>query len=122
MGRNARTLLVVAAVAETATGLALLALPSMVVRLLFGAETADVGSVVSRLTGISLIALGLACWPGRDAGSLAPLMGMLTYSLLAALYLGYLGIVGEWDGILLWPAVGVHAVLSALLACAWIRK
>jgi hypothetical protein len=47
---------------------------------------------------------------------------MLTYSLLAALYLGYLGIVGEWVGILLWPAVGVHAVLSALLAWAWIRE
>jgi hypothetical protein len=121
MGRNVRTLLVVAAVAETATGLVLLALPSMVVRLLFGAETADAGSVVSRLTGISLIALGLACWPGRD-GSLAALLGMLTYSLLAALYLGYLGIVGEWVGILLWPTVGVHAVLSALLAWAWIRK
>jgi hypothetical protein len=122
MGRNARTLLVVAAVAETATGLALLVLPSTVVRLLFGAETADVGSIVSRIAGISLIALGLACWPGRDAGSLAPLMGMLTYSLLAALYLGYLGIVGEWVGILLWPAVGVHAVLSALLAWAWVRR
>jgi hypothetical protein len=122
MGRNVRTLLVVAAVAETVTGLALLVLPSMVVRLLFGAETAGMGSIVSRIAGISLIALGLACWPGRDAGSLAPLMGMLTYSLLAALYLGYLGIVGEWVGILLWPAVGVHAVLSALLACAWIRK
>jgi hypothetical protein len=122
MGRNARTLLAVAAVAETATGLALLVLPSMVVRLLFGAETAGMGSVVSRIAGISLIALGLACWPGRDAGSLAPLLGMLTYSLLAALYLGHLGIVGEWVGILLWPAVGVHAVLSALLAWAWIRK
>ncbi|MGH8635416.1 MAG: hypothetical protein ACRET7_14960 [Burkholderiales bacterium] len=117
-----RKLLVVAAVVEVATGLVLLALPSMVVRLLFGAETAGVGSVVSRIAGISLIALGLACWPGRDAGRLAALMGMLTYSLFAALYLGYLGIVGEWVGILLWPAVGVHAVLLALLAWAWIRK
>lgn len=122
MGRNVRTLLVVAAVAETATGLALLVLPSMVIRLLFGAETAGMGSIVGRVAGISLIALGVACWPGRDAGSRAPLRGMLTYNLLAALYLGYLGIVGEWVGILLWPAVGVHAVLSALLAWAWVRK
>jgi hypothetical protein len=122
MGRNARTLLVVAAVAETTTGLALLVLPSTVVRLLFGAETAGMGSIVSRIAGISLIALGLACWPGREAGGLAPLMGMLTYSLLAALYLAYLGIVGEWVGILLWPAVGLHAVLSALLARAWMRE
>ena len=117
-----KILLAVAAAGEAATGLALLAVPLIVVRLLFGAEIAGAGTVMSRIGGISLIALGLACWPGRDAGSLAPLMGMLTYSLLAALYLGYLGIVGEWVGILLWPAVGVHAVLSALLAWAWIRK
>jgi hypothetical protein len=114
--------LAVAAVAEAAAGLALLLFPAMVVRLLLGAEIVGVGIAVSRVAGISLIALGLACWPGRNAGSFAAHLGMLTYSTLAALYLGYLGIVGEWVGILLWPAVGIHVVLSALLAWEWIRK
>lgn len=116
-----RKLLALAAAGEAATGLALLVYPLLVVQLLFGTEIAGVGIVTSRVAGIALIALGLACWPGRDAGGSAALLGMLTYSLFAALYLGYLGIVGEWVGILLWPAVGVHAILSALLAWPWIK-
>ncbi len=102
---------------EAATGLVLLVYPPIVVRLLFGAEIAAAGMVMSRIAGISLIALGLACWPVGKTGSRADraLQAMLSYSLLATLYLGYLGIVGEWVGILLWPAVGVHAVLTILL-------
>ena len=68
------------------------------------------------MLGIALIALGVACWPGRTA-----LCGMLTYSVLATLYLGYLGIRGEWVGPLLWPAVVLHAVLTILLAGARCR-
>ena len=60
------TLLAVAAVGEAATGLALLVYPPIVVRLLFGAEIAGAGVVMSRIAGISLLALG--AWPaGRAA-------------------------------------------------------
>jgi hypothetical protein len=41
---------------------------------------------------------------------------MLMYNLPAALYLLFLGISGEWVGILLWPAVVVHVALTTLLA------
>lgn len=44
---------------------------------------------------------------------------MLGYSILATFFLGYLGIVGDWAGLLLWPAVAVHALLTILLAQAW---
>ncbi len=119
-----RKLLAVAAAGEAATGLVLLVYPPIVVRLLFGAEIAGAGVVMSRIAGMSLVALGLACWPGRDAGSHADraLQGMLSYSLLATLYLGYLGAVREWVGILLWPAVTAHAVLTFLLARAWFKE
>ena len=119
MGRNVRTLLVVAAVAETVTGLALLVLPSMVVRLLFGAETAGMGSIVSRVAGISLIALGVACWPSGVARQ--ALYAMLIYNLLVALFLVFLGLGGKWIGILLWPAAAAHAVLTILLARVWLN-
>jgi len=109
-------LLLLAAVSEAATGLALLIVPSLVGRLLLGQELAGVAIPVARVFGIALIALGIACWPGRTA-----LCGMLTYSALATLYLGYLGIRGEWVGPLLWPAVVLHAVLTFLLAGAWRR-
>jgi hypothetical protein len=69
------------------------------------------------VTGIALVALGIACWPGRPA-----LCGMLTYSVLATLYLLYLAIRGQWVGPLLWPAVAAHAVLTILLARAWLMS
>jgi hypothetical protein len=77
-----KKLLAVAVAGEAATGLALVIYPALVVRLLFGAEISGAGAVMSRIAGISLIALGLACLPNRDAVSLTPsLSGMLSYSL-----------------------------------------
>ena len=64
---------------------------------------------MARVAGLALIALGVACWPGP------PLTGMLTYNVLITLYLGYLGIAGGLNGIFLWPAVVLHAILTALL-------
>ena len=115
-----KKLLAIAAVGEAGTGLVLLVYPPIVVRLLFAAEIAGAGVVMSRIAGISLIALGIACWPGRGANW--ALCGMLTYSLLVTLYLIYLGVGGEWTGKLFWPAVAVHAVLTILLARAWFNE
>ncbi len=52
----------------------------------------------------------MACWPGT------PLLGMLIYSAAVAPYLGYLGLSGAASGLLLWPAVVLHLILSVLLA------
>jgi hypothetical protein len=112
-------LLAVAAAGEAVTGLALLAYPSIVVRLFLGAEIAAAGTVVGRLAGIALIALGIACWPG--SGVSRALCGMLTYSALATAYLACLAVRGEWTGPLLWPAVVLHAFLTVLLARLWFR-
>src|SRR5436190_19151102 len=102
-----KKVLTVAAVAEVATGMALLIVPSLVGRLLFGAEFTGVATPAARVTGIALIALGVGCWPGSTA-----FCGMLTYIALATLYLLYLGIRGQWVGSLLWLAVVVHAILT----------
>jgi hypothetical protein len=109
-----KKVLTVAAVAEAATGLALIIVPSLVGRLLLGAELTGVSIPVARLTGIALIALGVACLPSCTA-----LCGMLTYNALATLYLLYLAIRGEWTGPLLWPAVVLHTILTLLLVVAW---
>jgi hypothetical protein len=105
--------LAVAAVSEAATGMALLIVPSLVGQLLLGAELTGIAVTVARVAGIALIALGVACWPGT------PLIGMLTYSAAVTLYLAYVGFAGGLGGILLWPAVVGHAVLTLLLAWAW---
>jgi hypothetical protein len=104
-----KRVLILAAVSEIATGVALLIVPSLVGRLLLGEELAGVAIPVARVTGIALIGLGVACWPGP------PLVGMLTYSAAVTLYLAYLGFAGGLTGILLWPAVVLHVILTALL-------
>lgn len=114
-----RTLLAIAAAAETATGLVLVVYPPIAVQLLFGAEIAGAGVLASRVAGISLIALGIACWP-RGVATQA-LHGMLIYDLLVTLYFAYLGLGGEWVGVLLWPVAAAHAVLTILLARAWLN-
>jgi hypothetical protein len=111
-----KTFLILAAVAEAATGLALLVVPALVGRLLLGAELTGVSIPVARVAGIALIALSIACLPGLA------LLGMLIYGAAVMLYLAYLGIGGEWAGPLLWPAVVLHAVLTLLLAIAWFRS
>lgn len=110
-------LLAVASVGEAVTGLVLLVYPPIVIRLLFGADIAGAGIVMSRIAGIALIALGIACWPGGTAPC-----GLLSYSALATLYLLYLGIRGEWVGPLLWPAVVLHAVMAIFLGRAWLMS
>jgi hypothetical protein len=109
-----KNVLIFAAVGEAATGLALLIVPSLVGQTLLGEELTGVAIPVARVAGIVLIALGIACWPGP------PLVGMLTYSTLVTLYLAYLGFAGGLTGVLLWPAVALHVVLSILLGRAWL--
>ena len=110
-----KKVLALAAAAEAGLGLVLLVYPPIVVRLLLGADIAGAGIVVSRVAGIALIALGVACWPGP------PRVGMLIYSAAVTLYLAYVGFVGGLSGILLWPAVALHVILTALLARALLR-
>jgi hypothetical protein len=110
-----KKMLALAAVGEAAFGLLLLVYPPIVVRLLFDAQIAGAGTVMSRVAGIALIALGVACWPGP------PLVGMFTYSAAVTLYLAYVGFAGGFTGIFLWPAVVLHVVLATLLIRASTR-
>jgi hypothetical protein len=105
--------LVFAAVGEAATGAALLIAPSLVGQLLLGAALTGIAATMARVAGIALIALGVGCWPGPA------LTGMLTYSAGVTLYLAYVGFLGEFVGGLLWPAVALHLVLTALLVRMW---
>ena len=110
-----KSVLTFAAFAEAATGLALLIVPSFVGQALFGQELIGIALPVARVAGIALIGLGVACWPGPA------LIGMLTYNAGVALYLSLVGITGDSTGALLWPVVGLHAILTALLSWAYAR-
>jgi hypothetical protein len=119
---NTRTrILAFGAVVEAGTGLALAIDPTIVVTLLLGGELSGVATLLGRCFGIALLSLGLACWPGRPgaASTMPAFRGVLLYNVLIALYLAYLGTVGHLWGLLLWPAVALHAVVALLLI--WTR-
>ena len=107
-----KRVLTLAAVVEIATGLALVLAPSLVGQVLLGEELAGVAITVARVAGIALIAFGIVCLPGT------PMLGMLTYSTAVALYLAYLGVNGTSTGVLLWPAVALHLIITILLTRA----
>jgi hypothetical protein len=114
-----QSLLVFAAIVEVATGVALILLPSSAGQLLLGTEISSAAVVFARLAGIGLFSLGLACWPGKQATRTGQL-AILTYNLLILLFLLYVGVRSEQVGVLLWPAVALHAVLSVLLVYDWL--
>jgi hypothetical protein len=51
----------------------------------------------------------------KEDGRSSVLTALLTYNLLVTIYLISLGIGGELVGILLWPAIALHALLTGLL-------
>ena len=112
-----RTLLILFAIAEGATGLGLVVAPSMLFVLLF--ETRQVASeapLIGRICGAALLALAAASWGARDTedkqGTLGLLVGVTLYNCLTAAVLTYSGLVLEMIGILLWPAILYHAAIS----------
>jgi len=111
-----RLLTTVSAAIEAATGIALLAVPELVARVLLGAGLSDSGIAVGRVAGFALLSLGLACWPTADDATPSAVYALFAYNLLAAFYLGYLRVSGEFVAFLLWPACALHAVLALLFA------
>ena len=106
---------VVAATGElVVVGLILLVRPQLFAWLVYGAEFSDAGKALGWLTGIALLVLALATWPTPAATSDAAssVRAPLAYNLLTTIYFVVVGIGGGLTGILLWPAVAVHAIVS----------
>jgi hypothetical protein len=119
----ARKLLIVTALAETATGLMLLVSPTVVVAFLLGASLeAPAALVVARMAGAALLSLGCACWLARNDGPNRAVGGMvaamLLYNSVAVAVLANAGTGGGLVGVLTWPAVALHAALAVwCIAC-----
>ena len=108
--------LILTAIIEAATGLALIALPAIVVRLLLGAEIFGASIPLSRVAGAALLALGVACWLARDDTQSRVARGlvvaMLIYNIAATAVLAFAGTGLGLHGIVLWPAVVLHAAMA----------
>ena len=116
-------LLSVAAAAEIMIGVALMINPSLVAKLLLGDAISGVSLAQGRVAGIGLLSLGVACWPRTaNEGRSSSLQGLLCYNLLAMIYLLYLAIGGVSVGVLLWPTVVFHGILTSMLGRVWLKK
>lgn len=120
-------LLVVSAAIEVGAGLALLLAPSLVASFLLGSPLGTPTAIVlGRLAGVALIALGVGCWLGRvraEGGTASPIfVAMLFYNAAAALLFAYAGITLALAGLLLWPAVLLHAAMAVWYMASLRRK
>lgn len=106
------------AVIEAATGLGLVVVPALVVRLLLGAEITGAGIPLGRVAGVALLALGVACWFAsyevQNRAVRGLVSAMVLYNIGVVLILGEVGIRSRPVGIALWPAVILHAAM-----CVW---
>jgi len=109
-------LLKLTAIIEAATGLGLIAVPAIVVRLLLDAEITGASIPLGRVAGVALLALGVACWLARDDTQSRAARGlvsaMVLYNLGAVIILASAGIGLGFIGIALWPAVILHAAMA----------
>ncbi len=117
-----RLLLTISGSAEMLVGLLALISPAPVVSLLLGGPVDLTTSVVARLFGAGVLALGLACFKARDdAGSpagLAVVYAITAYNLIAALLLIWAFAFLELGGLMLKAAGLGHAVLGLLFVRA----
>jgi len=110
-------LLKLTAIIEAATGLGLMAVPSVVARLLLDSPLDTSAAVMlGRIAGAALLALGVACWLARDdtqsRAARGLVVAMLMYNIPATAVLAFAGIALGLHGVALWPAVALHAVMA----------
>jgi hypothetical protein len=116
-----KRLLGLTALIEVAAALALIAVPSIVVRLLLGSPLdTSAAMMLGRVTGAALLALGVACWLARNdaQGRAARVLvaAMLLYNVAIAAFLAFARIGLGLHGVALWPAVVLHAVMAVWCA------
>jgi len=112
-----RWLFIVTALLEVGIGLALLVSPALAVAIMIGTPfetTAD--SVVGRVGGAALLALGTASWLARTDEHSRAATGLITslllYNIIAVVVLAYAAVGLRLFGVGLWPAVVLHAVMA----------
>lgn len=121
-----RLLLTISGGLEILAGSAALIVPAPVVSFLLGVSMDPIASVLARLFGAGVFALGLACLKARnDVGSpagLAVSLGITSYNMLAAVVLIWTAAGSGLGGLLLWGAGIGHAALGALFVAALVAS
>jgi hypothetical protein len=121
-----RRLLILSGGLELLVGVLMLLSPMTAVTLLVGGSVDQVASVLARLFGAGVFALGLTCLKARDdvesPTGLAVSLGITAYNILAAVVIVWAAAVLGIGGLLLWGAGIGHAVFGALFVSSLVAS
>lgn len=106
-------LLLVTAIVEAGTGVALVMTPSVVSTILLGA-TLDppVALVVARIAGVALVSLGTACWFASKDDTSRVARGLVAALLFYNVAVPAVLVLAGLYGVGLWPVVVAHIALA----------
>jgi hypothetical protein len=111
-----RSVVTTAACLEIMAGAAFLTVPDVVCRLLFAARLEVIGTILTRFVWLGLFSLGVACLPARARTSNRhAVVALSAFNAAAAILFAWVGIATTLRGVLLWPAVVLHAGIAAQL-------
>ena len=109
-------LIKVASWLEIIVGAALVLALDLLSRLLFAEAPQGVGGLLGRVGGIALFALGAGGLRSTEAGlSGGGVLGLFIYNAATAVFLVWVGVATVYRGVLLWPAVILHAAIACAL-------
>ena len=111
------SLLMVTALVEASTGVALVSSPPLVARMLLGVSLDEPAAlVVGRMAGAALFSLSGACWLARNEGPSRAVRGLvaalLLYNCAAVAVLARAAISETLVGVLMCPALALHTALA----------
>jgi hypothetical protein len=91
-------------------------IPGVVIRTLIGADGGATSTIVGRVLGGALVALGIAGASSRIRTPERPIvLAYVVYNVSTAPILAAASVAGTASGILPWPVVAVHALLALVL-------
>lgn len=106
----------VAAWLEIIVGATLVVALNVAYQLLFATAPEGVAAPMGRFAGIALFALGIASLGSTKPGSGGTAaLGLLVFNTGAAIFLAWVAVGTAFRGVLLWPAVVLHAVIACAL-------
>lgn len=111
-----RTAVMLAAWVEIIVGASFLLVPNAQSQMIFGATPEGIGETWTRFAGIALIGLGIACLPSNLAGTRQGVRGLLVFNIEATIFFAWVAVATTFQGVILWPVVILHAVITIVLA------
>jgi Na+-driven multidrug efflux pump len=112
-----KKLLIATALIELTTGLLLIPFPSVMATLLFGTPiNSPVALTITRVAGVALISMGIACWLGRNETQGKAVNGLVTamtvYNFGVIIVLLDAGLILRLSGAGLWPVIVAHLAMA----------